>query len=125
MNPKQFLTWGGVILVLLGIYGFFDADVPGSAFYLDSAENYAHLILGIVAIVAARSLSDSAQRSLTLVVGIVAIIFAVWGYVVAGRPEPNLGVTNLEHPADNLLHLVVGIWALVASRGRTMMAPGM
>jgi hypothetical protein len=84
MNPKQFLTWGGVILVLLGIYGFFDADVPGSAFYLDSAENYAHLILGIVAIVAARSLSDSAQRSLTLVVGIVAIIFAVWGYVVAG-----------------------------------------
>jgi len=125
MNPKQFLTWGGIVLVLLGIYGFFDADVQGSAFYLDNGENWAHLILGVVAIAAARALSESAQRSLTLLVGVVAIVFAVWGYFVAGRPEPNLGVANLEHPADNLLHLVVGIWALVASRGRTMMAAGM
>src|SRR3989304_6744485 len=124
MNPKQFLTWGGIILVLLGIYGFFDADVQGSAFYLDAGENWAHLILGVVAIIAARSLSESAQRSLTLLVGVVAIVFAIWGVLVRGNPEPNLGVANLENPWDNLLHLVVGIWALWASRGRSMMTMG-
>lgn len=124
MNPKQFLTWGGVILVLLGIYGFFDADAVGSAWYFDNGENYAHLLLGVVAIIAARSLSESAQRSLTLLVGVVAIVFAIWGFLVRGNPEPNLGVTNLENPLDNLLHLVVGIWALWASRGRSMMTMG-
>ncbi|HKZ86058.1 MAG TPA: hypothetical protein VJ793_20680 [Anaerolineae bacterium] len=32
------------------------------------------------------------------------------------KAVPNtFGVANLESPADNLLHLVVGIWALYAA----------
>lgn len=123
MNPKQFLTWGGVILILLGIYGFFDKDA--GAWYFDNGENWAHLVLGIVAVVAARSLSESAQRSLTLIVGVVAILFAIWGFFLRDVAAPNFyGLANLENPLDNLLHLVVGIWALWASRGRSMMAMG-
>ncbi|HEY3249117.1 MAG TPA: hypothetical protein VGK88_12620 [bacterium] len=124
MNPKQFLTWGGVILLLLGIIGFVAPRVGGDALYFDAGENWAHTILGIVALLAARMLSESAQRSLVYLVGIVAIVFAVWGFVARGNPAPNIGVANLENPLDNLVHLAVGIWAFLAARGRSMMAMG-
>ena len=73
MNPKQFLTIGGVVLVLLGILGFVNVIGPtsevsifGSAWWFDNAENWAHLILGIVALLAAFALPGTAQKPLVM-----------------------------------------------------------
>jgi uncharacterized protein DUF4383 len=127
MNPKQFLQFGGAILVILGVVGllpvFTKANTPW--FYLDTGENIAHIVLGVVAIAAAYLLSDAAmQKWLVAVVGVVALFFGVYGFVVAGQPDPNtFGLANLESPADNLLHLVVGAWALYAAfMGRPSMS---
>ena len=126
MNPKQFLQFGGAILVVLGVIGllpvFTKANTPW--FYLDAGENVAHIGLGIVAIAAAYVLTDPAmQKWLVAVVGVVALFFGVYGFAVMGAPEPNtFGISNLESPADNLLHLVVGAWALYAAfMGRATM----
>lgn len=119
MNPKQFLQFGGAILVVLGVIGllpvFTKANTPW--FYLDTGENVAHIGLGIVAIAAAYLLTDPGmQKWLVAVVGVVALFVGAYGFVVMGAPEPNaFGVSNLESPADNLLHLVVGAWALYAA----------
>lgn len=122
MSPKQFLLWGGIILVVLGILGFLNFRL-GGALYFDAGENWTHTILGIVAIAAAYRLGESAQRSLVWIVAVVALFFGIWGFVVAGRPAPNFyGLTNLENPIDNLLHLVVGIWAILAARAKPAMA---
>ena len=127
MNPKQFLQFGGAILVVLGVVGllpiFTEANTPW--FYLDNGENIAHIGLGVVAIAAAYLLTDAAlQKWLVAVVGVVALFFGIYGFVVAGQPDPNtFGLANLESPADNLLHLVVGAWALYAAfMGRTSMS---
>ncbi|MEK9147909.1 MAG: hypothetical protein AAB650_00555, partial [Patescibacteria group bacterium] len=57
MNPKQFLQIGGVVLVLVGILGFVGVIGPtaesslfGGAWWFDNAENWAHLVLGVVAL---------------------------------------------------------------------------
>ncbi len=119
MNPKQFLQLGGAILVVLGVVGllpvFTKANTPW--FYLDAGENIAHIGLGIVAIAAAYLLTDPAmQKWFVAVVGVVALFFGIYGFVVSGAPEPNtFGLANLESPADNLLHIVVGAWALYAA----------
>jgi len=118
MNPRQFLLSGGVVLLLLGIVGYAGVfSDTKSAFYLDAGENVAHTILGVVAIAAAFLLRDaSLQKWLVVVVGIVALFFGVYGFIVAGNTPPNtFGVSNLESPADDVLHLVVGIWALAAA----------
>src|SRR5215470_1507506 len=51
-TPKGFLTYGGAILLLLGLVGyvgiFSESSFP--SFYLDSGENIAHTFLGIVAL---------------------------------------------------------------------------
>ena len=118
MNPKQFLLVGGIILLLLGIVGYAGVfSDTKSAFYLDAGENIAHTVLGIVAIAASYLLKDAGlQKWLVIVVGVVALFFGVYGFAVAGNAPPNtFGVSNLESPADDILHLVVGIWALYAA----------
>jgi len=55
-------------------------------------------------------------KPIVILVGIIALFFGVYGFMVGGASTPNtFGLTNLESPADNLLHLVVGVWALAAA----------
>jgi len=119
MNPKQFLLWGGVILVVLGLAGLFflgpdaQSSLLGEFFWLDNTENLAHLLFGVVALAAYYFVKEPLQiKWLTMAVGVVAIIVALLGFINAGGVVPNTAVTNLENPADNILHLVVGIWAI-------------
>ena len=119
MNPRQFLTVGGIVLVLVGILGFIgmfgptaDDSLFGASWWFDNAENWAHLVLGIVAIAAVYVLPANLQKPLVAIVGILAILVAV--YNLFG--EQLLGA-NLQIPYDLLLHLVVGIWALVSAFG--------
>jgi uncharacterized membrane protein HdeD (DUF308 family) len=123
MNPRQFLLIGGAVLVLVGILGFVGIIGPtaqdsifGDPWYFDNGENWAHTVLGAVAIVAAFVLPANAQRGLVLLVGLVGIFFAVYNIFT----EEFLG-SRLQRPFDTLLHLVVGAWALLASWRRAPM----
>lgn len=122
-TPKGFLTYGGVVLLLLGLIGFVALNDQNAmpSFWLDSGENIAHTALGIIAlaIVFVPGLNTTFEpyyRWIVILLGIVALFFGVYGFVVAGNPVPNtFGLANLESPADNILHLVVGAWALYAA----------
>jgi uncharacterized membrane protein HdeD (DUF308 family) len=123
LYPRLFLIYGGAVLLLLGIVGylgvFTEPNTP--AFWLDSGENLAHTFLGIVALAAVfvpglNTALKPYYRAIVALVGVIALFFAVYGFLNASGAEPNtFGVANLENPADNLLHLVVGIVALVAA----------
>ncbi len=116
MNPKQFLQLGGVILVLLAVIGFLQPDLAGDLLSFDPAENWAHLVLGIVALVLAPLPIGDLKKWVVVLVGLVAIVFGILGFMVRGNPSPNFyGITNLENPVDNVLHLVVGVWAMLAA----------
>ena len=122
MNPKQFLQIGGAVLILIALLGFFGVIGPlptdsifGSAWYFDNAENWAHLVLGIVAIIAAFFIPGKLQKPLVMILGIVGVLvglYSLFGPVTEGSKF--LGA-QLENPADTLLHIVVGAWALFAS----------
>ncbi len=121
-TPRGFLMLGGIVLVLLGVVGlagvFTEEGSP--AFWLDDGENYAHIGLGVVALAALyvpglNSTLKPYYRWIVLLVGVIALFFAVYGFFLAGPDVPNtFGLANLESPADNILHLVVGIWAVMA-----------
>lgn len=117
MNPRQFLLIGGGVLIVVGILGFVGIIGPtpaqsifGSAWYFDNAENGAHLVLGIVAVVAGLYLSNRINRPLTLIVGLVGVFFGIYSAVFS---TVFLGAT-LQNPPDTLLHFAIGAWALVA-----------
>jgi len=128
VNPKQFLLIGGIVLLALGLVGFAGVfSQMNSFFYLDNSENVAHTGLGIIAIAASYVLKDAnLQKWLVVAVGVLALFFTVYGFAVAANASPNtFGIANLESPADDILHLVVGVWALAAAfkpMGMPMMA---
>ena len=125
MNPRQFLVVGGAVLLLLGIVGylgiFSEQNTPW--FWLDPGENLAHTVLGAVALAAVfvpglYNALAPLYRWIVILVGVLALFFAIYGFLQSGAAEPNtFGVANLENPSDNILHLVVAIWAFVAAFG--------
>ena len=117
MNPKQFLQIGGAILLVLGIFGYFVPDVLSGMLTFGPAENGAHVVLGIVALVLAPLPIGDLKKWVVVLVGLVALFFAVAGFIVAANPPLNFyGLANLEM-LDNVIHAVVGVWALLAAFG--------
>lgn len=117
MNPKKFLQVGGVILLILGILGYVAPMIGGEYLWFDSAENIAHTGLGIVALVLAPLPLGDLKKWIVVLVGIVALFFGVAGFLVAANGVPNFyGYTNFEM-LDNVVHIVVGVWALMAAMG--------
>lgn len=124
LSPKGFLQVGGAVLLLVGILGFVGVIGPdaqssifGDFWWFDMAENVAHTVLGIVAIGAAFVLPSNLQKTLVMLVGVFALLVGVYSAVFSSM----LLGANLENPADTILHLLVGVWALAAA----MMKPGM
>jgi hypothetical protein len=127
MNPKQFLTIGGVVLVLVGILGYVgvigptaDRSIFGPMWWFDNPENIAHTVLGIIAIAAAYVIPANLQKWLVVAVGVLAVIVGLYSLV----GETTLVGANLENPADTALHLLIGAWALYAGLRKSDMAMG-
>lgn len=121
MNPKQFLILGGSVLILVGLLGFWGIIGPTSAksifganWWFDNGENWAHLLLGVVGLIAAFVLPAMAQKGLVLILGVVGVLVGVYSLAIG----PEFFGANLENPADTVLHLAVGAWALWASLGK-------
>lgn len=120
MNPKSFLTIGGVVLVLVAILGFIGVIGPtaeksifGDSWWFDNGENWAHLVIGAIALISAYTVGAAGQKMLVTLVGILALLVGVIGFF-----GPNFLGSNLENPADNILHIVIGLWALLSMGGK-------
>lgn len=116
MNPKQFLQIVGVLLILLAVLGFLKPDLAGDFLSFSMVENLSHLSLGILAILLSPLPNKHLQKWCVVALGIGAIAIAALGFMVSGHPAPNVyGTVNLDHPVDNVLHAVLGLWALYAA----------
>ena len=122
-TPKGFLMVGGVVLLLVGVLGFFVLNSPSlSFFWLDKSENVAHTALGIVALAALyvpglNSMLQPYYRWIVILVGLIALFFGLYGFILPAGDEmhPNtFGLANLEL-GDHLLHLVIAAWAFLAA----------
>jgi hypothetical protein len=120
MNSKQFLTLGGVVLLLVGVLGFVGVIGPtaadsifGENWYFDNYENTIHTALGVAALALVALKLKMLYRPVTLLVGLAALVFGIWNFFLPDT-MPNIGAANLESPADLILHLGVGAWALGA-----------
>ncbi len=116
-TPEGFLKIGGIVLVLVGVLGLFligptaEQSVFGAAWWFDNGENGAHLLIGVVALVLAFAVQNAdLNKWVTVAAGALALFFGIYSLFVG----PSFLGSNLENPADTILHVVVGVWALYA-----------
>ena len=118
MTPKQFLQVAGIILIMLAMIGFLRPYLAGSLLYFDPAENWAHMFLGILAFLLAPMQIGELKQWIVVFIGVLALFSGIGGYLMRNATPPNFyGLTNFENPADNVLHVIVGVWALLAAFG--------
>lgn len=112
MMTKQ-LTWTlGVVLTIVGIWGYLQSPVLG-IFVVDAPHNLVHLVSGIVGILAALGGEKYAKTYLQVFGVIYAIVFLLG--LFGGGKILNLISTNMP---DNILHLVIAVVALYGGFGK-------
>ncbi len=92
----------GVVLVLVGILGFFNDPVLG-VFEVDAVHNIIHLATGILALIFSRSASQTMMFG--KIFGIVYALVAIVGFVQADTVL-NIITVNM---SDNILHVVLAV----------------
>ena len=116
MNAKKFLLWIGWFLVLVGVIGYFVGDLWMPLWGFGEGENLAHIVVGVVMLAAAYWAKTRALVNwLIIAVGVLALFFAGYGWFVPGGDFR--GLANLEQ-LDNIVHLIIGLWALWVVWGR-------
>ncbi len=103
---RSFMRVVGIILVLVGLVGF--VEPFNGIFNLTPMHDVVHLLTGAVAL--AVSGSEKASRIYAWIFGVVYLIVAATGLLTANL----LGMIPLK-PADDVLHLVLGIAGLVVA----------
>lgn len=120
---RLYCTLVGAVLVIAGIIGFFyssgfDTGVSGVAKDTDDVfgilavngwHNVVHILLGVLALVAAGS--PSGARTYCLGIGLVYLLLALWGFIDGDGVILGLVPLNDE---DNVLHLILGLTGLAA-----------
>jgi hypothetical protein len=99
---QKVLTVLGVILILVGILGFFNDPVLG-IFEVDAVHNIIHLATGILAVIFARNSGQAMMFA--KVFGIVYALVAIVGFVQGDTVLSIISVNG----ADNVLHVVLAI----------------
>ena len=119
MKLGDFLKIAGLILLAWGIVSWFVPFDEGDDFYTDVGSNTFYLSIGVLVTWIGSTWNPELRRIWTLFIGILFLAIAVAGWVVINQDAPNLGVTNLENPADNVAHLAIGLlFVIVAKYGK-------
>ena len=119
----------GAIFVVVGLLGYIDNPLvgPTGMFATNGNHNLAHLLIGIVLIIASTRTERASILSMH-VFGAVYALLAVLGFSALGS-EGHTMLLGLVHinGADNWLHVVLAIAligsALAVSRGHRTLAP--
>jgi hypothetical protein len=115
MAKKLALVFG-IVFVIVGILGFISNPIVGRAdgamFQTDAIHDIVHLLIGIVLLVAAKS--QSASTMWLKVIGVVYLVLFLDGLLQVKETGDKLLGFVTANPADNWLHLVLGIVLLAA-----------
>ena len=104
ISQKQFATWLGVILLVVGLWGLFNGSML-MWFQVNSTHNWVHIISGILGLLAGLTAAGAYAGTFNKVFGIVYLLVAILGFVGV-TAIVDLLMLNTE---DNWLHLVIGV----------------
>jgi len=120
---KQFLGYGGAIMIVIGILGLIGVLGPtasgsifGSGWFFDMGQSWINIVVGVIAILSAYILDADARRWITGIIGILGLIVGILGFILPSSFSAILG-PNPENIVSNLFYLVIGVWGAWATWG--------
>lgn len=106
---RNFLRWIGWLFVGLGVLGYLIGSSWAPTLIYSANESLAYLVVGAVLLAAAYwGKTASLLKWLTILVGVAGVYFAAYGWFVSSNYYNLASLEGL----DNILLLLVGVWAL-------------
>ncbi len=115
MNPKKFLTIGGIILLVigvLGIVGLLGSISSAGFFHPPYWINWFHLFLGILVLTVSFLHAHKLQVGVTLFATIILMTIGILGLVFGPYIASRYNIPELADPSDHIVHLGIGLLAL-------------
>ena len=109
LTSRRTLLTFGLLLAAVGVAGFFVDSQAGDAYHLDTGQNIAYLVIGIASLYVGEVWSSDSKRIFLGAVGIFFLGVAIAGFAVAGGDSHDLGIFSVEHPWENVAHLLLGL----------------
>src|SRR4029077_2525410 len=108
VRPRQFLLFGGTVLVTVGLAGatgLLGAISRASVFDPPYGINWVHLTFGIVVLAVAVAGGRTLQNAFTLAAGIFGSTLGVSGLLLGSHAANGYNMPELADPSDHLAHL--------------------
>ena len=109
LTSRRALLSFGLLLSVVGVAGFFVDSKAGDAYHLDTGQNIAYLVIGIASLYVGEVWSSDSKRIFLGAVGVFFLGVAIAGFAVAGGESHDLGIFDVEHPWENVAHLLLGL----------------
>jgi len=109
LTSRRTLLIFGLLLAAVGTAGFFLDSSAGDAYHLDTGQNIAYLVIGLALLLVGEVWSSESKRIFLGVVGVLFLGVAIAGFAIAGGEGHDLGIFDVEHPWENVVHLLLGL----------------
>jgi hypothetical protein len=109
---KTYALVVGVVLLLVGIVGFFVGDSTLFGLGFTTPHNVIHLLSGAIGIWAGTSKNVSAARMFALIFGVIYTLVAIAGFATGS--EDLFGISLKLNTTYNVIHLLIGVLGLGA-----------
>ena len=107
------VTWLlGIVLLVVGLLGFFMSSPLLGIFETDSLHNIIHVASGALGLIMI-NMGDAMGRTFLILFGFVYLVVALIGYVQGNTVLGLIGV----NAADNMLHILIAAVCLVIGFG--------
>ena len=118
MYSKQYLLYGGAILIIAGIFGFIGVLGPtasqsifGSAWYFNMGQSWTGIIAGVTAMLLAWGVGIESRRWAAGILGILATLTGLGSLILPVSFSAILG-PNPESVLTAIFYLIIGFWGL-------------
>lgn len=104
ISQKQYATWLGVILLIVGLWGLFNGAML-VLFQVNGVHNWVHILSGVLALLAGLTAAGHYAGAYNRAFGIIYLLVGILGFLNLGFLVEMLMLNT----ADNVLHAVIGV----------------
>ncbi len=104
ISQKQFATWLGIILLVVGLWGLFNGSTL-LWFQVNNAHNWVHILSGIIGLLAGLTAAGAYAGTYNKIFGVVYLLVGILGFISVTALVDLLALNT----ADNVLHVVIGV----------------
>jgi len=121
MYSKQYLFWGGLVLIVAGILGLIHVMGPtannsifGGGWFFTMGQSWINIVAGVIIMLLTYSEEVETRRTMAIIVGGLAVLLGLAGLFFPSSFAAILGA-NPENLVTNVFYLAFGAWGLWAT----------